>query len=176
MVKGTEGDPLVALAKDAVEEYVRFGRVTPTPTPLPPELMARAGAFVCLKKHGRLRGCIGTIEPTQPNLAAEVIHSAISAATEDPRFEPVSVDELPELEYTVDVLSAPERVDSLADLDPKRYGVIVQSGYKRGLLLPDLEGVDTVEDQVSIAMQKAGIWDGEPVTLYRFQVKRHGGT
>ncbi len=175
MVKGTEGDPLVSLARETIEEYIRFGRVTSVPLPMPPELEMRAGAFVCLKKHGQLRGCIGTIEPTQPNLAAEIIENAISASTRDPRFEPVDEEELDDLEYTVDVLSAPQRIESIADLDPKRYGVIVESGYKRGLLLPDLEGVDTVEDQVMIAMRKAGIWDGEPVTLYRFEVRRHGG-
>jgi AmmeMemoRadiSam system protein A len=175
MVKGTQSDLLVALAREAVEEYVRSSRVTSVPVPVPPELEARAGAFVCLKKHGQLRGCIGTIEATQPNLAAEVIHSAVSAAVEDPRFEPVAEEELADLHYTVDVLSAPELVTSLVDLDAKKYGVIVESGFRRGLLLPDLEGVDTVEDQVGIAMRKAGIYDGEPVTLYRFQVTRHGG-
>jgi AmmeMemoRadiSam system protein A len=175
MVKGAESDLFVALAKDAVEEYVRFGRVTPVPSPLPPEFMTRAGVFVCLKKLGQLRGCIGTIEPTKPNLAAEIIHNAISAAVSDPRFDPVTVEELPYLQYTVDILSAPQRVTSLDELDPKQYGVIVESGFKRGLLLPDLEGVDTVEDQIGIAMRKAGIRDGEPITLYRFQVTRHGG-
>lgn len=175
MVKGTEGDPLVSLARETIEEYIRYGRVTQVPVPMPPELEMRAGAFVCLKKHGQLRGCIGTIEPTQPNLAAEIVQNAISSSTRDPRFEPVYEDELDDLEYTVDVLSAPHPVESLDDLDPKRYGVIVESGFKRGLLLPDLEGVDTVEDQVSIAMRKAGIYDGEPITLYRFEVRRHEG-
>lgn len=175
MVKGTESDRLVSLARDTVEEYVRTGRVTSIPVPIPPELEMQAGAFICLKKHGQLRGCIGTIEPTQPNLAAEIVMNAISASTRDPRFEPVDVDELDDLEYSVDILSAPEQVDGLEDLDPKMYGVIVESGYKRGLLLPDLEGVDTVEDQVMIAMHKAGIHSDEPVTLYRFEVRRHGG-
>ena len=175
MVKGTEGDPLVALAKEAVEEYVRFGRTTSVPVPAPPELAVRAGAFICLKIHGQLRGCIGTIEPTKPNLAAEIISNAINSATEDPRFFPVMADDLDDLEYTVDVLSHAERIDGLDQLDPKKYGVIVESGYKRGLLLPDLEGVDTVEEQVDIAMNKACIYRGEPVTLYRFQVTRHGG-
>ena len=175
MVKGTLGDPLVALAKEAVEEYVRFGRTTSVPAPVPAELVARAGAFVCLKRNGQLRGCIGTIEPTKPSLAVEIISNAINSATEDPRFFPVTADELDDLEYTVDVLSHAELVNGLDKLDPKKYGVIVESGYKRGLLLPDLEGVDTVEDQVGIAMKKAGIYRDEPVTLYRFEVKRHGG-
>ena len=175
MVKGIHGDPLVALAKEAVEEFVRFGRATAVPAPVPPELVVRAGAFVCLKRNGQLRGCIGTIEPTQPSLAAEIISNAINSATEDPRFFPVTADELDGLEYTVDILGHPERIKSVDQLDPKKYGVIVESGYKRGLLLPDLEGVDTVEEQVDIAMKKAGIYHNEPVTLYRFEVKRHGG-
>lgn len=175
MVKGIEGDPLVSLAKETVEEYIRTGHVTSVPMPMPTELETRAGAFVCLKKHGQLRGCIGTIEPTQLNLAAEIVMNAISASTRDPRFEPVDSEELDDLEYTVDVLSAAEQVDGLQDLDPKKYGVIVECGYKRGLLLPDLEGVDTVEDQVTIAMHKAGIRGNEPITLYRFEVRRHGG-
>lgn len=175
MVKGTQADPLVALAREAVEEYVRYGRMTSVPVPAPPELTARAGAFICLKKNGRLRGCIGTIEPTKPSLAAEIIENAVNSATQDFRFEPVGPDELADLEYSVDVLSHPEQITSLTELDPKKYGVIVESGFKRGLLLPDLEGVDTIEDQVGIAMSKAGIFDDEPMTLYRFQVTRHGG-
>lgn len=175
MVKGTQGDPLVALAKEAVEEYVRFGLMTSVPVPCPPELATRAGAFICLKVHGQLRGCIGTIEPTKPNLAAEIIENAINSATGDPRFFPVTSDELDDLEYMVDVLGHAEQINGFDQLDPKKYGVIVESGLKRGLLLPDLEGVDTVEEQVDIAMKKAGIFRGEPVTLYRFEVKRHGG-
>lgn len=175
MVKGTEDDLLVNLARETVEEYVRSGKVKPAPLPAAPELAERAGAFICLKKFGQLRGCIGTIEPSQANLAAEIVQNAISASMRDPRFEPVREQELDDLDYTVDVLSAPEPVESLEDLDVKRYGVIVESGHKRGLLLPDLEGVDTVEDQVSIAMRKAGIYEGESVCLYRFEVRRHGG-
>jgi len=175
MVKGTESDLLVALARETVEEYVRFGRVTPAPSPVPPDLQIGRGAFICIKKHGQLRGCIGTIGATQSNLAAEVIQNAISAAVSDPRFEPVQEDELEHLTYTVDVLSAAEPVGSLSELDPKVYGVIVESGPKRGLLLPDLDGIDTIEDQVGIAMRKAGIRDGELISLYRFQVTRHGG-
>lgn len=175
MVKGIESDPLVALAREAIEEYVRFGRVKVAPNPLPPEMETRAGVFVSLKKFGQLRGCIGTIEPLRANLAEEIIENAISASTRDPRFEPVTEEELDDLSISVDVLSHPEPISSMADLDPKRYGVIVESGWKLGLLLPDLDGVDTVEDQVGIAMRKAGIINGEPVKLYRFEVKRHGG-
>jgi AmmeMemoRadiSam system protein A len=174
MLKGTEEDPLIELAKETIEEWIRFGRKKMVPNPLPPDLQKTAGAFVCLKQNGQLRGCIGTIEPSECNLAAEIINNAISSATRDPRFDPVAEDELSDLEYTVDVLTEPEPVCSFEELDPKRYGVIVESGYKRGLLLPDLEGVDTVEYQVSIAARKAGIYEGEPVNLYRFEVVRHG--
>ncbi len=168
-----EHHPLVDLARRTIEAYVREGKEIAPPADLSPEMQKRAGAFVSLHAHGELRGCIGTIEPTQPNLAAEVIHNAIMASTRDPRFPPVSASELAALEISVDVLTAPEPVASPAELDPKKYGVIVQSGYRRGLLLPDLEGVDTVECQVDIARRKAGIGRQEPVKLYRFQVKRH---
>ena len=140
-----------------------------------PEMKKRAGTFVSIHKHGMLRGCIGTIEPTQPNVALEVIQNAISAATRDPRFPPITPDELDDLDIKVDVLSEPEPVKSLEELDPKRYGVIVKSArdWRRGLLLPDLEGVDTVEYQVDIARRKAGIRPDEPIELYCFEVVRY---
>jgi AmmeMemoRadiSam system protein A len=133
----------------------------------------KAGVFVCLKKGGHLRGCIGTFLPASESVAEEIIHNSICAAVEDPRFECVSVSELDKLDYSVDVLSLPEPVKSLSELDAKKYGVIVQSGSRRGLLLPDLEGVDTVEEQIAIAKAKAGISVTEPVQLYRFEVKRY---
>ena len=133
----------------------------------------RAGAFVSIHEHGNLRGCIGTIMPVQDNVAKEIIHNAISASTRDPRFSPISPDELPWLEINVDVLGKPERIHSPKELDVKRYGVIVSHGRKRGLLLPDLEGVDTVEQQIEIARQKGGIREGEPYILERFEVIRH---
>jgi AmmeMemoRadiSam system protein A len=166
--------PLVKLAKDAVERYIREHTVLPVrDEDLTPEMRERAGVFVCLKVRGMLRGCIGTFEPAEKDVATETARNAVSAATCDPRFPCVRAEELPEIEYSVDVLTPPERVSGPADLDPKRYGVIVQAGSRRGLLLPDLEGVDTVEYQVNIATQKAGIMPGAPVTLYRFEVKRY---
>jgi AmmeMemoRadiSam system protein A len=157
-----------------VQAHVRERRTIQPPTDLAPEMSERAGVFVCLKKQGQLRGCIGTFEPTRPNVAQETIRNAISSATEDWRFpEPVQEWELADLEYTVDVLSPPERVTSPSELDPKRYGVIVQAGRKRGLLLPDLEGVDTAQQQIDICRHKAGIGMGEPIELYRFEVKRY---
>ncbi len=167
-----EQHPLVALARRAIEAYVREGKEIAPPAELSTEMRGRAGAFVSLHAHGDLRGCIGTIEPTQANLALEVIRNAIMASTQDPRFLPLRPSELSTLEISVDVLSTPEPVASMEDLDPKRYGVIVQSGPRRGLLLPDLDGVDTVECQVDIARQKAGISRHEPVQLYRFEVHR----
>ncbi len=168
-----EHHPLVNLARQTIETYVRTGAKIAPPAPLPPEMQQRAGAFVSLHAHGNLRGCIGTIEPTQPNLACEVIHNAIMAATQDPRFPPVTAGELAALDISVDVLSPAEPVSSMDQLDPKVYGVIVHSGFRRGLLLPDLDGVDTAECQVDIARRKAGIHPSERVQLYRFRVNRY---
>jgi len=167
--------PLVKLARDTIENYVRYGKTIQPPEELTPEMKKRAGTFVSIHKHGMLRGCIGTIEPTQANVAQEVIQNAISAATRDPRFPPITPDELADLDIKVDVLSEPEPVKSLEELDPKRYGVIVKSArdWRKGLLLPDLEGVDTVEYQVDIARRKAGIRPDEPIELYRFEVVRY---
>ena len=166
--------PLVELARNTIESYVREKRTIKPPEQLVPEMQGRAGAFVSLHdSRGNLRGCIGTIEPQQSTVAQEVIQNAISAATRDPRFPPVQPEELEGLDVKVDVLTEPEPIDSLDQLDPKRYGVIVESGWRRGLLLPDLEGVDTVEYQVDIAMRKAGIRPGEPMQLYRFEVIRY---
>ncbi|MDH4161243.1 MAG: AmmeMemoRadiSam system protein A [Nitrospirota bacterium] len=166
--------PLVTLAKDTIELYVNEGRVLPLrDQDLTPEMNAKAGVFVSLKVRGMLRGCIGTFEPCEPNVAQEIIRNAISAATCDPRFPAVRPHELAGLEYSVDVLSPPEPVTDLKDLDPKRYGVIVAAGRRRGLLLPDLEGVDTAQQQISISMQKAGIPPGTEITLSRFEVKRY---
>ena len=166
--------PLVQLAKRAVELYVREGKVLPVrEEDLPEELCRRAGVFVCLKEQQMLRGCIGTFQPTEPTIAHETVRNAISAATHDPRFQSVRPEELEDLRYTVDVLTAPEPVTGKSELDPRRYGVIVRSGGRRGLLLPDLEGVDTAERQIAIAMQKAGIMPGSPVDLSRFEVRRY---
>lgn len=174
---GTEREQsdIARLARKAIEKCVREGGVLkPSECPdLTKGLEAKAGAFVSLKKKGRLRGCIGTFEPTRKDLAEEVIYNAISSCTRDPRFDPVREDELDSLDISVDVLTEPEPVPNQGYLDPSRYGVIVKSGFRLGLLLPDLEGVDTVEEQVSIARQKAGIGPREPVELFRFEVKRY---
>lgn len=168
-------DPWVKLARRSLETYVKTGqRLTSLPEDLPAEMTTQqAGAFVSLHKNGQLRGCIGTIAPTCDNLAWEIVQNAISACSRDPRFSPVRPNELDELEYSVDVLGAPEPVDSPAALDPKTYGVIVSCGGRRGLLLPDLDGVDSVEAQLSIALQKGGIRENEPYKIERFKVVRH---
>jgi AmmeMemoRadiSam system protein A len=164
--------PLVKLAKRTVESYIKRGKVI-QPKRLAPEMKAKAGVFVSIHKGGELRGCIGTIEPQRPNLAEEVVINAISSASRDPRFYPVTPDELGELEYSVDVLTTPEPVKDKDQLDPKRYGVIVEAGGRKGLLLPDLEGVNSVDEQIYICCQKAGIIPDEPVNLYCFEVKRY---
>lgn len=168
-------DPWVKLARRSLETYVKTGqRLISLPEDLPAEMTTQqAGAFVSLHKNGQLRGCIGTIAPTCDNLAWEIVQNAVSACSRDPRFSPVRPDELDELEYSVDVLGAPEPVDSPAALDPKTYGVIVSCGGRRGLLLPDLDGVDSVEAQLSIALQKGGIRENEPYKIERFKVVRH---
>lgn len=167
-------DPYVRLARQSLESYIRTGRKIDIPEDLPTELTdTRAGAFVSIHKQGRLRGCIGTIEATEETLAEEIINNAISASTRDPRFSEITEDELKWLEINVDVLGEPEPIFSMDQLDPKRYGVIVQKGYRRGLLLPDLDGVDTAEQQVSIARQKAGIRPDEEIRMQRFEVIRH---
>lgn len=167
-------DPYVALARESLEVYIRSRTVLPLRKSLPKDLLTcRGGVFVSLKKFGELRGCIGTIAPVQENLAQEIISNAISAGTRDPRFLPVEEKELPYLEYSVDVLKEAEQIDSLEQLDVRRYGVIVSDEHRRGLLLPDLEGVDTPLQQISIALNKAGMDPDEPFLLERFEVVRH---
>ena len=172
--KHENSDEYVRLAYASVEAYVSARKTIPVPDGLPEELTGRrAGAFVSIHEHGSLRGCIGTIGPVRASLAEEIIANAISACARDPRFSPVRPDELPWLEISVDVLGEPEDIDSKDMLDVKRYGVIVTSGRKRGLLLPDLDGVDTVDQQIDIARQKAGIHKFEKYSLQRFEVIRH---
>jgi len=164
--------PLVALAKNTVEGFIKNG-VRPTPVADTPEMQEKAGVFVSIKKRGELRGCIGTFEATRPNIAEEIVSSAIGAAIRDPRFQPIASNELDDLEYSVDVLSQPEPVDSTDDLDPKKYGVIIEGGGRKGLLLPNLETVDTVKEQIDIARSKAGLEPDDEIKIYRFEVKRY---
>ena len=171
----TEVDPIVRLARLTVETFTRTGRAPNLPDDLPQDLLERkAGVFVTIHKQGALRGCIGTISPTCSNIAEEVIQNGISSSSRDPRFPAIREEELDYLEYSVDVLGEAEPIDSPEQLDPKRYGVIVTKRWQRGLLLPNLEGVETIESQVSIAKQKAGIDPADnDVELARFEVVRH---
>lgn len=156
-------------ARCCVEHLVRGEKPDLAPSTGP--FVERAACFVSIKAHGELRGCIGSLEPAEDDLGAEIARNALSAAFHDPRFPAVSIGELDDLTYSVDVLGRPEPCD-LDDLDPLRYGVIVEAGGRRGVLLPDLAGVDTVGRQVDIARQKAGIRPGDPVRLSRFTVRR----
>jgi len=167
-------DPYVDLAQKAIRSIILEQIVLKVPVHTPQELLnTKAGVFVSIHKQGRLRGCIGTISPTKPNVAQEIITCAIWASTEDYRFSPIRTDELDQLEVHVDVLGPAEDIESPDQLDPKRYGVIVSKGHRKGLLLPDLDGVDSVQQQVSIALQKGGISDHEEYHLQRFEVIRH---
>ena len=156
-------DAYVKLAVQTIHEWVLHHRRPDLPQDLPEEMMKeRAGVFVSIHKFGSLRGCIGTIGPVRSSIAKEIIENGISACSRDPRFDPVTEEELPYLEVSVDVLSEPEPAAGPEDLDVKRYGVIVSSeDGRRGLLLPNLEGVDTVEEQINIARSKGGIGEYE---------------
>ena len=171
----SEEHPLVQLARATIERYVRTGRrLKPEEAPAPIQ-GGRAGAFVTIHtaSSGELRGCIGTIEATEDTLAQEVINNAISAATRDPRFPPVAPGELDDLRIDVSVLYPPEPIASVSELDPKVYGVIVRHGWRRGLLLPDIEGIDDAETQVRYARMKAGIGAHEQIELQRFRVEKY---
>ena len=184
-------NPYVLLAKQAVENYIKEGKIISVPGDLPEEFLKRKmGTFVTIMKDGELRGCIGTYLPTRNNIAEEIIHNAIAAATEDYRFGPIQKEELPELSYTAYILSEPELVKDISELNPKKFGIIIKTApiipsgdvvfnghmsTKSGLLLPDLEGVDTVEQQISIACQKGGIDPSkEKILIYRFTTEKYG--
>ncbi|MDF2840315.1 MAG: uncharacterized protein K0Q99_1087 [Clostridia bacterium] len=172
-IRGNE-DPYVSLARRTIESYIKTERLPKADESLPMEMLQnKAGVFVSLKKHGELRGCIGTIAPTTESIAQEIIQNAVSASTKDPRFYPIEEEELDELQYSVDVLGEPETINGPNQLDVQRYGVIVRSGSKSGLLLPNLEGVDTIEQQLDIVLQKAGISKGDSYKMERFEVIRH---
>lgn len=167
-------DEYVSLARTTLEKYVIYGEKLVMPDNLPEEMIKdKAGVFVSLKMDGQLRGCIGTIQPTTDSIAEEIIQNAISAGLEDPRFNPVTKKELNKIQYSVDVLKDAEPIKNMSELDTEKYGVIVNKGRKRGLLLPNLEGINTPEEQVSIALKKAGINPNEDYSMERFEVVRH---
>jgi len=164
------------LAKKAVEEYVRNHKIIDVPTELPPEFYTqRAGAFVSLHKDTELRGCIGTYLPTRKNIAEEIIYNAIAAATEDYRFNSITVQDLPKISYEIYILEAPEPIKSTSQLDPKKYGILIKTdSRKSGLLLPDLEGINTAKEQFSAVCEKCGADpESEKIELFRFQAKKY---
>lgn len=172
--KNEKEDPYVALARKALETYVKEQKVLEVPDGLPVKMLnKKAGTFVSIKTDGQLRGCIGTMAPVRENIANEIINNAISSGTQDPRFYPVTPDELDRLVYSVDVLTEPEPISSIEELDPFRYGVVVRSGYRTGVLLPNLDGIETPEEQVEIALEKAGIRKSDKYSMERFEVVRH---
>lgn len=177
MIRSDESheDAFIALARKAVNEYVERGRVLRVPEDADPCLLNnQAGVFVSLHEFNELRGCIGTISPYRKNIAEEIIHNAISACSRDPRFSPVKEKELPYLDISVDVLKEPEPVESLDCMDVRKYGIIVEKDSRRGLLLPNLDGVDTPKEQFEIACRKAGIDPEEDgISMQRFEVVRH---
>jgi len=168
------GDAYARLARMSIEHFFRYNHSLKVPKDLPEEMLnQKAGVFVSLHKFGRLRGCIGTFLPTTNSVAAEIIRNALEAAFRDPRFNPLLKSELEDLEISVDILSEPVPAKP-EELDPRKYGIIVSQNYRRGLLLPDLEGIDTVEAQIQIACQKAGIPYGSKINIEKFTVTRHG--
>ncbi len=175
-------DPFVSLAKRAVEAYVKEGKVITPSSDLPQELLSeKAGVFITVTQKGQLRGCIGTYLPTKDNIALEIIENALASASRDPRFEKISEEELPYLDYSVSILSKPEQVKNIEELDPEKYGILVRNfpedkrlGIKSGLLLPDLEGIETKQKQVILACYKAGIDpEKEKIVIFRFTTKVH---
>ena len=166
-------EELPKLARQTIEEHVLHDRMSEVSEEISPELKERAGVFVSIKKNGDLRGCIGTIKPTQDNIVQEVKNNAISAAARDPRFPAIQADELDDLTISVDIIGKQEEIEGLEELNPERYGVVIKSGRRTGLLLPKLEGVNTPEEQVEIARRKAGLPSDSQFDLYRFEVKRY---
>lgn len=167
-------DELVNLARNTIEKYIINDEINTIPETASDYITNnKAGVFVSIHKFGELRGCIGTFSPTRESIAEEIIRNAIAASTEDPRFNRITEDELKYLEINVDVLNEPVKIESIDELDIKKYGIIVYSGYKRGLLLPDIEGVDTVEKQIDIAMRKGNITKDEEIEIEKFEVVRH---
>jgi len=162
----------VELAKQAIAAYIKEGKTIDPPANLTPEMKEKAGVFVSIHKGGQLRGCIGTFLPTTPDIAHEIIANAVCASTKDPRFPPITEKELNDLEVSVDVLSRPEPAGDINKLDAKKYGIIVSSLGRRGLLLPDIPGVDTPQQQIDICRRKAWIGDDEPISIERFEVRR----
>ena len=169
---GTFQHPYVSLAQESIHHFLNHHEKLSCPNPLSTDLNSRSGAFVSIKKLKQLRGCIGTLEACEPNLAMEIIENSLKAALHDPRFSPVTSEELQDLSYSIDVIRPLEKILTIKELDPNIYGLVVRSNGKQGVLLPDLEGVDSTEEQIRICRAKGKISDGVPVEMYRFKVDR----
>ncbi len=167
-----EKHPLVKLAIRSVQHFIETGNSLPCPDSLDEAMQQKAGTFVSIKKEGLLRGCIGTMAPKTNNLAEEVIRNAVRAANEDPRFDPVEKRELPSLTFSVDVLTPLEKIKDLKAHDIKRYGLAVRGGGKQGILLPDLDNIQSADQQLKICLKKGGFKYDDPYELFRFEVKR----
>ncbi|PIQ96039.1 MAG: AmmeMemoRadiSam system protein A [Nitrospinae bacterium CG11_big_fil_rev_8_21_14_0_20_56_8] len=165
-------NPFVTLAQDSIRYYLDHSQPLPCPEELPEELRRKAAAFVSIKKGRELRGCIGTLTPTRPSLAEEIIHNAISAATRDPRFSSVTREEIPYLAVSVDVLTPMEEISGLSGHDTRRYGLVVKCGDRQGVLLPDLEGIDDARDQLGYCLRKGRVGENENYQMFRFEVQR----
>lgn len=164
--------PYISLAQESIHHYLNHHEKLSCPEPLTKDMESRSGAFVSIKKLKQLRGCIGTLEPCEPNLAMEIIENSLKAALHDPRFSPVTAEELQDLTYSIDVIRPLEKISSVEELDPHTYGLVVRSNGKQGVLLPDLEGVDSAEEQIQICRAKGKIPEDDPVEMYRFKVDR----
>jgi AmmeMemoRadiSam system protein A len=165
--------PIAGYARQCLTYHLTAQAFDKLIVPGEPLLKEKRACFVTIKKDGVLRGCIGTVQPVRENLALEIKHNAIAAGTQDPRFWPVEENELPLLRFSVDVLGDLEKISGLEELDPQKYGVVVRQGGKAGLLLPRLEGVNSAQEQLDIAMEKAGIFSAEQIELWRFEVERY---
>ena len=164
--------PYISLAQESIHHFLDHREKLSCPDPLSMDLKSRSGAFVSIKKLKQLRGCIGTLEPCEPNLAMEIIENALKAALHDPRFSPVTAEELQDLTYSIDVVRPLQKVSTFEELDPDIYGLVVKSNGKQGVLLPDLEGVSSTEEQIRICRAKGRINNSEPIEMYRFKVDR----
>jgi AmmeMemoRadiSam system protein A len=164
------------LAKLAVEEYIKKGKIITPPSSMPSKFLSeKAGIFVTIEQDGNLRGCIGTYLPTRDNIAEEIIHNAVSAAIEDYRFSGINENELEQLSYTVYILDTLEKIKEKSMLDPKKYGILIKSDMgKSGLLLPDLEGLDTWEKQFEAVCNKCNIDpESENIEIFRFKATKY---
>jgi AmmeMemoRadiSam system protein A len=175
-MRSVESD-YVRLARESIEKFIREDETLHFKHSryfaIPELKSVRKGVFVSIKDSGGLRGCIGTYRPSENCLGEEIVHNAISACSKDPRFPVVGIEELNDLTITVDILESPEETKNIDELDSQIYGVIVTSGFRKGLLLPHLKGIDTVEEQLKIARKKAGIPKNEEVRIERFKVERY---